>query len=457
LSASPGLDPWPVEHVSVRATRAGRAPGLERSTDLESGAHERRAEEREQRAARPARPYINLRDAAPASFHTVWVTAVLLLTAGMCTVLSVSVAQTVTGGDKYEWVRPQGIMALVGLALLVAVSFVNYQKLRKFSLVFLAFTMFSLIAIHIPGVSESEGGASSWIPLGLVTFQPSEFAKLAVILAGAHLLSSPRVKHGTFASYLLPFGVGGLAVCGLVMAENDLGTSIIIVGLLLGLLWLAGMKAWQWLAVTGVGVSAALAIILTSEERMSRITVLFDPAADPTGEGWQLWQSLVALGRGGWFGTGPGGSVQKYAYLPEAHNDMIFAIFGEEFGFLGAGFLIVLFGLFALACWRLARRCADPMGKYLIAGCGMLVTLQAVINIGGVTGAIPLTGVPLPFVSYGRNSLIVMLLAVGLILAVARRAPARATPPPAVRCENVARIDRRRWHRGSRRARPGAC
>jgi cell division protein FtsW len=148
--------------------------------------------------------------------------------------------------------------------------------------------------------------------------------------------------------------------------------------------------------------------------------------------------------------------VQKFAYLPEAHNDMIYGIFGEEFGFLGAGLLIVLFAVFAMACWRLARRCSDRMGKYLIAGCGMLVTLQAVINIGGVTGAIPLTGVPLPFVSYGRNSLLVMLMAVGLILAVARRAPALPAPAPATRCENVTSIDRRRWDGGPRSARTGS-
>jgi cell division protein FtsW len=404
---------------------------------------------------RETRGYINLRDAAPVCFHLVWIAPLILLTAGICTVLSVSVAQTVTGGDKFLYVRPQGIAAAVGLILMLALSRVNYQKLRLPSLIVMGLTMMSLIVIHIPGMSQSEGGASSWISLGPVTLQPSEFAKLAVVLAGAHLLSSPRVKSGTFLSYMVPFGVAGLVMCALVMAENDLGTSIIIVGLLLGMLWLAGMKSGQWLAMTGVGVGTALAIVLTNPERVSRITAMFNPSADAQHSSYQLWQSLVALGRGGWFGVGPGGSVQKFDYLPEAHNDMIYAIFGEEFGFMGAGLIIVLFAVFAFACWRLARRCADPMGKYLIAGCGMLVTLQAAINIGGVIGALPLTGVPLPFVSYGRNSLVVMLLAVGLILAVARRAPARMVPSPVERYENVARIDRRRWHGRTRSARSG--
>lgn len=399
---------------------------------------------------------VTLRDAAPVSFHLIWITPLLLLTAGICTVLSVSLANTVNGGDKYEWVRPQGIVALVGLVSLLLISRVDYRRLRGLSLFFLAVAILSLIAVHIPGVGQSEGGASSWIQIGPITYQPSEFAKLALILVGAHLLSSPWVKGGRFRSYIWPFGIAGVLICALVMSENDLGTSIILVGLMLGLFWLAGMKAWHWLAVAGAGLAVAAGIILSSGERMSRILAIIDPAADAQDSSYQLWQSLVALGRGGWFGVGPGGSVQKFAYLPEAHNDMIYAIFGEEFGFLGAGLLIMLFAVFAMACWRLARRCSDRMGKYLIAGCGMLVTLQAVINIGGVTGAIPLTGVPLPFVSYGRNSLLVMLMAVGLILAVARRAPALPAPAPATRCENVTSIDRRRRDGGPRGARAGA-
>jgi cell division protein FtsW len=153
--------------------------------------------------------------------------------------------------------------------------------------------------------------------------------------------------------------------------------------------------------------------------------------------------------------VGPGQSVQKFQYLPKAHTDMIYAILGEEFGLLGAGVVIILFGVLAVATWQLARRCADPMGTYLIAGCGMLISLQAIVNIGGVIGAMPLTGVPLPFISYGRNSLLVMLVAVGLILAVARRIPSGPQPSPAERHENVTHIDGRRWDGRARSARLG--
>jgi cell division protein FtsW len=405
---------------------------------------------------RGLRPGARLKDSALVSYHLVWVTSLLLLIAGLCMMLSVSVATAVTGGDKFVYVRQQGITALVGLALLIAVSRVDYRKARVPSVLLVAASMFTLVAIHIPGMSQSEGGSASWIPLGPVTFQPSEFAKLAVVLAGAHLLSNRRRHAGDFASFVWPFGALCALACGLIVLEGDLGTAIIIAGLALGLLWLGGMKGRHWALVAGTGVAGALAVTFSSHERMSRVLSYLHPSADPRGAGFQLSQSLVALGRGGWLGVGPGESVQKFQYRPKAHTDMIYAILGEEFGLLGAGLVIVLFAVFALVCWQLARRCADPMGRYLIAGCGMLVALQAFVNIGGVTGALPLTGVPLPFISYGRNSLIVMLIAVGVILSVGRFAPPRPARALTEAYENVTSIDRGWRDRGARRARAGA-
>jgi cell division protein FtsW len=405
-----------------------------------------------------------LRQAAPACYHLVWVTALMLLTLGICMLLSISMASGVraqAGGESqgiYYYVSRQGIVAVAGLALMFAVTRMDYRRLRKLSLVFMGFVALSLLAVHIPGVGHRVNGASSYIPVGPLSYQPSEFAKLAVVLAGAHFMSTPRVKDGSMRSYLLPFGGMGLVLCGLVVWENDFGTAIIITGLVLGMLWLAGMKTREWLLLTGGGalVGGALMFLLAGGKLMARVNAMFDPSADPNATGYQLTQSLLALGRGGWFGVGPGRSVQKFDYLPEAHNDMIYAILGEEFGFMGAAAVIMLFAVFAVACWRLARRCSDPLGKYLIAGCGMIIILQAAINIGGVVGAIPLTGVPLPFVSYGCNSLVVMLVAVGLVLAVSRRATAVVAPSPAKRYENVTRIDSRRWNGGARSARSGA-
>ncbi|MBN1322223.1 MAG: putative lipid II flippase FtsW [Thermoleophilia bacterium] len=414
------------------------------------------------RAERPKAPTpdprpcaaVALRDSSPVAYHLVWVTMLILLVAGMCMMLSVSVAEAFSGGDKYGYVRTQGIAAAVGLVLLMILWRLDYPRLRVISVAFLVAVGFLLILVHIPQFGQSVGGAKSYLKIGPFTLQPSEFAKLALVLLGAHLLSGRRAQAGDLKAFMWPFGVIGVVLCGMVTLEGDLGTAIIMAGLLMGMLWMGGMKATHWLAVTGVGATAAMALVFTNNERMSRVFSFLDPSADPQGSAYQLGQSLVALGRGGWIGVGPGESIQKFQYLPKAHTDMIFSILGEEFGLLGAGSVLVLFGVFAFACWRLARRCSDPMGKYLIAGCSMLVTLQAVVNIGGVIGALPLTGVPLPFISYGRSSLVAMLMAVGVILAVARRAPARPAPSPAVRYENVTRIDRGRRDRGTRGARP---
>ncbi len=397
-----------------------------------------------------------LKDASPVCYHLVWITTLFLLATGICMVLSVSVAEGLGGGDKFVYLRPQAFAAIAGLVCLGILTRVNYTKLRPWSMLFLIAMAVILILVHFPQFSYTEGGSSSWFRLGPAKFQPSEFAKLALVLAGAHLLSARRVREGDFWSYLWPFGVVGLGMCGLVVLEGDLGTAIIATGLLLGMFWLAGMKRGHWLGVFGVGAVTAAALVFSSSERRARVFSFLDPSADPLGDSYQLGQSLVALGRGGWFGVGPGQSIQKFEYLPEAHTDMIFSILGEEIGLVGTGFVIVLFAAFALACWQLARRCSDPLGKYLIAGCGMLVTLQAIVNIGGVIGAMPLTGVPLPFISFGRSSLLVMLAAVGLILAVARRAPARSAPSPATRYENVADIDRGRRDGRARGARSGA-
>jgi cell division protein FtsW len=403
-------------------------------------------------------PTGRLGERLPVAFHLTWVTTAVLLVAGLCMMLSVSTA--VTSGDKFGYLRNQGITAAVGVCLLVLVSRIDYRRLRTWSVVFLAFVVFSLLVVHVPGVAQSEGGSASWIPLGPLTFQPSEFAKLAVVLVGAHLLSSSRAASGRFWSYMWPFGVLSLAMCGLVFLEGDLGTAVIIAGLMMGMLWLGGMKGrhWVFLAVVGLGGALGLTVLNSQRfaERMSRVLSFVNPSSDPQGASYQLTQSLVALGRGGWFGVGPGESVQKFQYLPKARTDMIFAILGEEFGLLGAGLILLLFGAFAVACWRLARRCGDPMGRLLIAGCGMLIILQAAVNIGGVIGALPLTGVPLPFISYGRNSLLVMLIAVGLILAVSKRAPVAAGVSRGERYGNVTHIDRRRWDGRTRGARAGA-
>lgn len=447
-----------VRQARTRATatgeRAGRRPDVTRSR---TGRTRGKAAVSYTDAA--VSPYAGqrLKDSALGPYYLVWISALVLLAIGLCMILSVSVSKAVTpGGSTFDYVRDQGITAIIGVLLMILISILDYRRwVRIVSVIALVGGILFLLAMNIPGVSTEEKGSSSWIILGPISLQPSEFAKLALVMAGAHLLSMRRVVPGDFRSLMVPFGVVGFGICGLVLLEPDLGAAVITAGLVLGLLWVAGMKVRHWLPLAGAGVGVALLFALTSSVRKARIFSFLDPGADPQGAGWQLSQALVALGRGGWFGVGPGQSVQKFTWLPEAHNDMIFAILGEEFGLLGTGAVILLFVVFALAVWRLARQCADPLGRYLLAGCGMLVMLQAVVNIGGVVGALPITGVPLPFMSLGRNSLLVMLIATGLILSVARWAPARPTVASDKGYNNVTYIDRRRRDGGPRRTRSG--
>lgn len=395
--------------------------------------------------------------AAPAAYHSIWILTLVLLVLGLCMVLSVSVATAFAraNGDRFLYVKEQGVTAAIGLVLMLVVSRIDYRKWRQLSIVLLVGVVFSLSLIHIPGLGRTAGGASSWIPIGPYNFQPSEFAKLAIVMAGAYLLSAKRMRTGGFKAFMWPFGVVALGVCGLVAVEPDMGTALIIAGLAMGLLWLAGMKEWQWFSVVGGGIFVAGMLILARTAASNRFLAFLDPFADAQGKGFQLVQSLLALGRGGWFGAGPGASIQKFSYLPKAHTDMILAILGEEFGLIGVGFVVLLFALFAVTAWRLARKCVDPVGKLLIAGCCMLVTLEAVVNMGGVLGAMPLTGVPLPFISFGRNNLLVMLVAVGLILSVGRFASATQGAAQSEERKNVTDIDRRRGDGGPRHPRFG--
>jgi cell division protein FtsW len=345
--------------------------------------------------------------------------------------LSVSLATAFArpGADKLVYLKQQAVVAGLGLVLMLVISRLDYRKWGKISVVGLGAIILSLLAIHLPGLSRSANGSARWIPLGPYNFQPSEFAKLLVVLAGAHLLASKRARAGDSKSLMLPFGILAFAVCGLVLLAPDLGTALIIAGLAMGLLWIAGMKSAHWIGLGATGGALALILTVSSKYREARLLAFINPFADRTGKGFQLVESLLALGRGGWLGQGPGASIQQFGYLPNAHTDMILAILGEEFGLLGVGLVILLFALLAYGAWRLARRCSDPLGKYLIVGCSLLVTLEAAVNVGGVLSALPLTGVPLPFISFGSNDLLVMLAAVGVVLSVGRFASAsgRAT------------------------------
>ena len=400
-------------------------------------------------------------DRLPLSYYLVVVAVVALLAFGLLMVFSASTAVRLFRGssDVYLYLRPQAISAVVGLAVLWMLSRCDYRRWRGWFMAAVVGSAGLLVAVHLPGVGETSNGASRWIDLGVISLQPSEVAKLAVVGVAAHLLSLRRAQDGSTAEKLMPLLVVVGVICGLIMLQPDLGTAIVVVLAVLALLWVAGLRARDWAGLVLFGTSLAAILIMTAEYRRERFLAFLAPFNDAKETGYQLVQSLYAMGSGGLFGVGPGRSVQKFNYLPEAHTDMIFAVAGEEFGLLGVAIVIAFFVLFTVAALRIARRCGDPFGQYLVVGCTVLIAGQAVLNMGGVMSALPLTGVPLPFISFGRTNLLVVLAAVGIILSVARHGPGLSAPVPIdldqQESTNVTHLDRRRRDGGSRRPRAG--
>ena len=356
------------------------------------------------------------------AYHSLWVITLILVAVGLLMMLSVSLAMALDNPKfaKFSLLKQQGVAVVIGFGLMLLLTRLDYHKWGRVSVLLLGATIALLVAVHLPGLGRSANGSARWIPLGPYNIQPSELAKLAIVLAGAHLLSRKRAQGADFKSLTLPFGAVAAATVLLIFLAPDMGTALIVAGLSMSLLYLAGMKRSQWLGLALTGAVLALVMTFTSHYRESRLLAFLHPFKDMTGNGYQIAQALMGLGRGGLFGQGPGSSIEQYGYLPNAHTDMILSVLGEQYGLIGIAFVILLFCLLLVAAVRLTLTCRDPLGRYLTAGCALMVTLQAIVNIGGVVAAFPLTGVPLPFISYGANDLVIMLAAVGVILSVAR-------------------------------------
>jgi cell division protein FtsW len=368
--------------------------------------------------------------AQPIEYNLLLTATLCLLAFGVVMVFSASSTTSLLGqsGDSAYYLKRTLLFGAGGLLVMRVLSVRGMRLLRPLTPLLVAGSFFLLLAVLIPGVGLSANGARRWIGAGLFQVQPSELAKLALILYGAHLLAArPRMTRGirTLVPYL---AVVGLA-CTLMVAEPDLGTAVVVCLATAALLVAAGVKI-SHLALLGVAIGVVLLLAIAIEPyRMQRLTGFLHPTGDPGGAGFQAIQAKIALGSGGIFGVGLGQSLQKAFYLPEAHTDMIAAVVGEELGLAGISMLVGLFGLFGYAGLRTAQRARDRYGKLLAAGLTSLVMVQAIVNLFAVLGLAPLTGVPLPFVSYGNSSLLVMLAATGLLLNVARgdqaAAPAR--------------------------------
>ena len=386
--------------------------------------------------------------------HGLLVVVTLALVAfGLVMVYSASSGRAVAAsGDPAYYLKRQGIYALVGLAAFLVLTRIDYRSLRRAAGPLLGVSLFLLVLVLV--TAEPVNGAKRWLSFGALTFQPSELAKIALaIWLAAYLARSPA--PASLREFARPIGLLTGVVVLLLLGEPDLGTSIAILILVATMLVVSGTPIRLLAGLGGAAVALVLVVSWIEPYRRARLLTFLNPWDDSQGAGFQTVQSLIALGSGGLFGVGLGESVQKVYYLPEASTDMIFAIIGEEVGLIGALAVIVAYGAFAYAGFQIALRCRDPFGKRLAAGLTALVCGQAAINLGAVMGLAPLTGIPLPFVSYGGTSLVVGLASVGILLniAMSHGGEQRATVRDRGRGDGGTRAARARGRRGAQSAR----
>lgn len=362
-----------------------------------------------------------------------WLILPVIALAGLGIVMVYSASAIVAGdrfGDPAYFLKRQVLWVLLGSAALVVTQRIHYAALRRYTPLLLALAVLSLVLVLIPGVGRVAGGARRWIALGgPFAVQPAESAKLALALYLANFLTNRATGIRDMRSGILPPLVVTGVMFALVLMQPDLGTAMLMALLTLGMLFASGARLGHLLMLTAAALPLLAAAIAGEEYRRRRILAFLDPWADPQGAGFHIIQSLLALGSGGLLGVGLGGSRQKFFYLPERHTDFVFSILGEELGLLGTGGVILLFALFAFRGYRAARRAPDRYGSLLAAGITTMILVQAVINIGVTSGVLPVTGVPLPFVSFGGSSMLFTLIGVGVLLNISQYARDPASLP----------------------------
>ncbi len=356
-------------------------------------------------------------DAVSHQDNVLLVSALALMSLGLTMVfISSHVMAQSNYHDPYFFVKRQGVYAFVGLAALFIGRFVNYQRYRALVYPLLFLSLITLLLVFVPGIGSRVRGAARWLRLGPVTLQPSEFAKLAMVLFLAYSLARKQDKMKYFSIGFLPHMVVAGLFIGLIAKEPDFGTAMTLAGIVFIMLVVGGVRlAYVFVAFTGVAGLATL-MVLRDPKKFNRILSFLDPWKYGQDVGYQLKQSLLAIGSGGIFGLGPGQSRAKLFYLPDAHTDFILAIFSEELGFVGVLLILALFTLLICRGILLSLRAPDAFGSYLALGLTLLIGLQTGVNMGVVTGLFPTKGLSLPFLSYGGSSLLATLLAVGILL-----------------------------------------
>lgn len=348
------------------------------------------------------------------------ITATLTLL-GLLMVFSASTVMTASSADfrfdPFFFLKRQALAAVIGLFALLLVRKVDLLKFRPLLSVPFALATIGLLAL-VMAVGPEINGAKRWIPLGPFQFQVAEMAKLALIFYLADCLDRRREKVAHVSRIIPALGIFGIMLL-LVEQEPDLGTALVLAGVFMAMLFVAGARLEHLGGMAAAGVMAVCVMIIAKPFRMKRLATFVDPMGDVQGTGYQLYNSLLALASGGLMGSGLGNSTQKYNYLPEMHTDFIFAIFGEELGFIGSAALCTLFVALLYKGFKVAVQCRRPYLRLLAAGVTFQIALQALMNMAVASGSIPSTGVPLPFISYGGSSILFSLVSVGVLLNVA--------------------------------------
>ena len=340
---------------------------------------------------------------------------------GLLTVYTTSFAVGYLEFDNANYfIIRQAFFAVLGAAALIFFMRLDYRHLHSLSAVMMGLALLGLLAVLVPGLGVERNGATRWLSVGPFDVQPSEFAKLAVVVYISAWLSSRREQIKDFSLGFVPFVLMVSLIAGLVVVEPDMGTMVIIVLTTITLFFVAGAPLTHLALLLGAGGLISWGLILSQSYRVDRLTAFFSPETDPQGTGFQTIQLLIAQGSGGIAGLGWGASRQKYFYIPGAHTDGVFAVIGEELGFIGVMLILGLFMFFLYRGFHAAIGTQDQFGRLLAVGIVSWIGYQTFINIGGVTRTIPMTGIPLPFLSYGGSALISVMAAAGILLSVSR-------------------------------------
>ncbi|MEH7625361.1 stage V sporulation protein E [Bacillus subtilis] len=345
----------------------------------------------------------------------------LLLTIGLIMVYSASaVWADYKFDDSFFFAKRQLLFAGIGVIAMFFIMNVDYWTWRTWSKLLMVICFFLLVLVLIPGVGMVRNGSRSWIGVGAFSIQPSEFMKLAMIAFLAKFLSEKQKNITSFRRGFVPaLGIVFSAFL-IIMCQPDLGTGTVMVGTCIVMIFVAGARIAHFVFLGLIGLTGFVGLVLSAPYRIKRITSYLNPWEDPLGSGFQIIQSLYAVGPGGLFGMGLGQSRQKFFYLPEPQTDFIFAILSEELGFIGGTLILLLFSVLLWRGIRIALGAPDLYGSFVAVGIISMIAIQVMINIGVVTGLIPVTGITLPFLSYGGSSLTLMLMAVGVLLNVSR-------------------------------------